>query len=337
MQTPQEVYNNASRGLWDKIIFEELTKEHASYKGFAQDTILHVAARAKKLHLIPKKLLCEELLNQRSAGAITVFQEAAISGEIFCIPPKLLTIEKLTEVKNRLPSILENAISYRTIKHIPKKVISKELLMTLFDQGDSYRGDTYAHEIARRGLLGQLPHSVLTKDILMLRDKTGNTVANYAVRSGEIKYFPQFAITKELVENTNNLGENLLHWAAIGRHIKLIPKGYITQRLLDASGQSGESVFHMAAKGHCLNQIPKNFLTPKALIQCKSRIENKSPIELFFNQYSPKDKNTLRLLLSILNKEDLIGIKSLDKSQRMTIKKLLLEKEVKSEEAPFEL
>jgi len=121
MRPENEAYNFAHKGIWEKVDFESLTNEEVCYQGFASDTLLHCAARAAKLNLIPKRYLTHKNLLLKRAGGATVYKEAAEYGTIDQIPAELLTKEVLLKSTKDCPSILSVLLSYNHLQLLPKK------------------------------------------------------------------------------------------------------------------------------------------------------------------------------------------------------------------------
>ncbi|HZR19352.1 MAG TPA: hypothetical protein VFE51_18840 [Verrucomicrobiae bacterium] len=136
-------------------------------------TILHWAAFAGQLAMIPQRLLTVRLLSEKDDAGKTVFHAAAQSGSLNQLPSRVLTQKHLEILDSQGLTSFHYAARSDSLRQIPAKL----LIRTNMELQDEH-GDTPLHWSA--GNLSQVPNQVFTCRNLTKPGRWGWTPLKFA-------------------------------------------------------------------------------------------------------------------------------------------------------------
>jgi len=166
--------------------FTQLTEETIRARTKKGDTPLHRAAKAGKIHEIPRHLLQTELFmaKNNSFSRETPLHIAARYGHLDQVPPEFLTKETLTastEYENkesrtgskppRTETPLHTAARYGHADQIPKEFLTPEFLSI---EASGYRS-TVLHDVAYSNSLHLIPKIYASSEMWNLRNSQDQT------------------------------------------------------------------------------------------------------------------------------------------------------------------
>jgi hypothetical protein len=225
-------------------------------------TIIYVIENGQ-LHLVPKKLLTDEVLSQYDSSFKEAYYVAAVENSFNEIPKELITEKVLTQV---------NSISYepRMVKLWEALLKNKNMdpilpfLDTLMEDTSGGEGTPFLHIVTKNGLLDKIPNQYLTEERVFKKTVREENLIHMAGAGGNLEAIPKEFLTNETMNLLTYHKKTPLHLAAEHGTLNLIPTEFLTLEALLAEDQDG-TVFQKAAKHDCLDQIPKEFLKEEYL------------------------------------------------------------------------
>jgi hypothetical protein len=155
--------------------FKEFSPKAITYKvlvtesnASTNDKIIHILARAKQFHCIPKDLITEDLLNIKGEYNETIFHILCGKDQINEIPVNLLTRENLTTQSETGVTPLHRLVSHSR-NLIPKDITLDDLLI------ETKHGSTAMHSWTGDNNWVNIPEKFLTMQSLEVKDIYGSS------------------------------------------------------------------------------------------------------------------------------------------------------------------
>jgi ankyrin repeat protein len=310
--SPAECHELAWSEQWERVPFNDLTREHIRYKTILHGTILHAGAVVGRLRDIPPEFHTHENYLQRDNKGRTVFEAALESGKILDLPRDLLNCEsyklvcKAIDSRQLIAHILDGIASV----DFPKDILTPESLM--IEQHDEMY---HIHALGRRGWLRHLPKEIFTSELVFLEDGNKSNLLHYAARYEGINAIPPQYLTRKNLTKANKSGKTPLHWAVANAKLKgRIPEGILAPEDLWIKDKQGDTVLHTAVHSGSITELPESLITEEGLKipDNSGRSSLDSQLKSYFNVTHPEG---LRIILKKLSDKTLneIGIEIKDK------------------------
>jgi hypothetical protein len=318
----------ACQARYGEIDWENLTLDTLKEKNSFGETLLHHLIRVKPLHSpwdtdhknpeteylrvqsqldkIPKELLCDEILKQKTNEAESIYLLLAKSGNLQDISKNLITKSMLLEEPENGESILFEIISKKQLELVDPKFIEEGILLEECKQLNT----TYLHICAMLGELKKIPKE-LWMDKLGLKDKNGSNLLHWAA-DGVFEGYPVNEETIKLMKEKNKEGNTPLHNL---RDITTLPREFIDKETLYSKNKNGQSAIYSIAR-----RTPEKFvqfwvemktLNEKELLEKDCRGEY--ALDNLFIKYYPKENHeNYKKFVAMLSKEALIKAKNIE-------------------------
>jgi DNA helicase IV len=201
------------------------------------ETFLHRAAASGLLGQLPQDCLTENCLT-KIAGPTdeSVITTAFKNGHIATIPEGLRHL-----AKGYAESLLKDGLNRGTLAEIPSVIKSPEFLLR--SPENARNGETFLHQVAAAGLLGQLPEHCLTENCLSKSDQNGNTVLHTLVSFLRAATAPNCCFTRiRLLKTKNTNGQDVFQTASSLPGFGGFPICLFTPEILLSDDSSGMSI-----------------------------------------------------------------------------------------------
>jgi len=181
----------------------------------------------------------------------TVINVAVEHGNMHQLPWKIRNSDRSCQKE----FIIVN-LNPRVIKTIPE-VLMDPKLWSEAPTGQSSLGSLF-HIAAKRGVLDQLPQSMLSENTLTLKDERGETPLHILARTGFTGSLGRLVSGTSVPIDwliRDSEGNTVLHSAALGRQIASIPPAFLTSENVMLLNNAGDSVVDLAFQANCLESI----------------------------------------------------------------------------------
>jgi hypothetical protein len=330
----------ANSARYGEISWEYLTLEDLKEKDSFGETLLHHLIRLatiskhdksqnflkeSKLNMIPKDLICDEILCQKNDKGESIYFCLAKAGHLDLIPQNLLTKQVLLEEKRDGETLLFELITKKQLELVAPNLIKAEILLEEY----KHLKTTYLHICAMIGEIQKIPREVWI-DKLGIKDFNNNNLLHWAA-DGVFEGYPINKETKKLMIAKNNQGETPLHKI---RNLNDAPKEFLTTKNLLVTDNEGRTPLYWGAYRN-----PNSFLQ---LWEQRKNLENlkglkeehlllksnrgQTAIDHIFDKYDNQNDPKLKKIKDFLAS---LSIKTLEtiKSQTINNKALNLVKE----------
>jgi hypothetical protein len=183
--------------MWARKEVDTVAKDCLIPESMTEDimfgvTPMHILANVGELEKIPDNLLTTKNLQLCDRAGQSVAGSAAEGGFFHTIPKKFLNHSLLTSPKH-FP-IAHTLAKKNEFSKIPKNLITKELLLAR-----DRDGETVAHALAIHTSLEDLPTEFHTKDILLVKDNKSLTPIDYLSKKGKFDKIPESFLTNNIL------------------------------------------------------------------------------------------------------------------------------------------
>lgn len=336
----------ACQARYGEIDWENLTLDNLKEKDSFGETLLHHLIRVKPLHSpwdadhknpeteylrvqsqlekIPKELLCDEILKQKTNKGESIYLLLAKSGNLQDISQNLITKDILLEEPENKESILFEIISKKQLELINPKFIEEGILLEECKQLNT----TYLHICAMLGEIKKIPQDQWI-DKLGLKDKNGSNLLHWAA-DGIFEGYPINKETTKLMKEKNHEGNTPLHNI---RDITTLPKEFIDIKTLYSKNNNQRSAIYSIAQ-----RTPEKFI--QFWVKMKTLNENEllekdcrgeCALDGLFVKYYPKENHSIyKKFVKMLSKETLIKAKNLEGHKHIKKVQDLINNELKT-------
>ena len=230
----------AEEGLWEKIP-KPLRDKKYWRKTDNGSTIYMYAAASPDMSWIDPNDLTELELTRKNKSGNDMISIAITQGNfdklLKQIPKELLT-ENILKEKSQVCDLVIHIIA-RTgqLKELPDHLLTEEILSLKCPIGAE---ETVYHILAKEGRLKDLPKELLTPKGLSAQDATGDTPLFYMVQN-EPYLIPKELLTPEFMLQEHS-GETPLHLWATSDYWEDIPEELLTRQTLKSESYNGASL-----------------------------------------------------------------------------------------------
>jgi hypothetical protein len=143
-------------------------------------------------------------------------------------------------------------------------LLSKELL----GEYDKHGMNAYTYA-GQNSTISHIPPTLWDDKVLSLQYKSGPDVFGILQHEGQLKYLPKHCFTKEILFKKRKGLNPRIVGLAYSSQLGVVPKKLLTPEVISKGGAGTEghnSLLHIAAKGGCLNDIPAYLLTEENLL-----------------------------------------------------------------------
>lgn len=275
----------ANRGQLDQVPTALLTRTYMTRKDKGGNTPLHFAAMGGHIEQTP--IMYHNggfLIEENNDGTSILLMAISASGGLGFFPlpwgdddPEEIPAEDWLQPPcmdegSSDENLIALAASTGCLHMVPVEILTQLVEDDVADD----KGNTLLHLAAHRGLQGQFPDELLTKDRLLRTNQVGSTCLHLAAKFGQLATIPGEILTKDNLLKRDSSGFTCLHLAA------------------ECSIFSGDGEFEY---GCTLDQVPHELLTEQNLLLCDN-VNEATVLEMATQ--SGKLKSCLHLIPSSL-------------------------------------
>jgi ankyrin repeat protein len=248
------------------------------------DCPLFNCAHYNCLNLIPKEILnCSKILNLKDPLGNSLLHIAAETKQLHLFNPESLTQERMISPNKEKWTPLHHSANSQCLEQVPAHLKTKSNMCLQSANGLTPLHSIFIHTQKNTGITTkEINTNILDKENIWLRNMHGMTIAHIGAKFGTLKHIAEALLSPELLESPDNDKNSVYHTAAKNGNLNQIPKKLLTKGGLKLRNINGETPIHMAAQSGTLNHIPAPIISSKNLLS--TNIFGENCFELASNQ-----------------------------------------------------